>query len=94
VVGCLLIGILMVLVNEVWPERRLVRPFLGVGVLGGFTTFSTYIVDIQRLTDRHASGVAMLYLAGTLIAAILAAAVGTGAARAAVGWRSRAARRG
>lgn len=76
VVGCLLIGVLMVLVTEVWPNRRLIRPFLGVGVLGGFTTFSTYVVDIQRLTDQGASAVALAYLLATIVAAL--AAVYTG----------------
>lgn len=37
--GCLLIGVLMVLVTEVWSTRWLLRPFLGTGVLGGYTTF-------------------------------------------------------
>ena len=41
-VGCLLIGVLIVLVEGRHP---LLRPLLGVGVLGGFTTFSTYAVD-------------------------------------------------
>src|SRR5690348_233451 len=35
VLGCLLIGVLMVLITERWTVHRLVRPFLGVGVLGG-----------------------------------------------------------
>ena len=48
VTGCLLIGVLMVLVEEVWTGRRLLRPFLGVGVLGGFTTFSTYTLDASQ----------------------------------------------
>ncbi|HEY7224872.1 MAG TPA: CrcB family protein [Micromonosporaceae bacterium] len=74
--GCLLIGALMVLVTHVWVRRRLVRPFLGVGVLGGFTTFSTYIVEIQRLLDVGAAGRALAYLAGTLGAAIVATWVG------------------
>lgn len=52
--GCLLIGVLMVLVVDVWAGRPLIRPFLGVGVLGGFTTFSTYAVDFQRLVDAGA----------------------------------------
>ena len=59
VAGCLLIGVLMVLIAEVFTERRLLRPFLGVGVLGGFTTFSTYIVDIQRLVAHDAADVAL-----------------------------------
>lgn len=79
--GCLLIGVLMVLVVQVWPGQRLIRPFLGVGVLGGFTTFSTYVVDIQRLVAARAAGVALAYLAGTLLAALLAVMVGVAATR-------------
>ncbi len=72
VTGCLLIGVLMVLVTEVWAGRRLVRPFLGVGVLGGFTTFSTYVVDIQHLVAAGAARVALVYLGGTVLAALVA----------------------
>ncbi|MGN9908914.1 fluoride efflux transporter CrcB [Phytohabitans sp. LJ34] len=79
--GCLLIGVLMVLVVDVWTGRPLVRPFLGVGVLGGFTTFSTYAVDIQRLVDTGAAGTGLLYLAGTLLAALAATWVGLGVTR-------------
>src|SRR5262245_18661743 len=70
VTGCLLIGVLMVAVTDVWPSRRLVRPFLGTGVLGGYTTFSTAIVETQHLLDRQAAAVAFGYLAGTAIAAL------------------------
>lgn len=48
VAGCAAMGVLMVLVTEVLTPHRLVRPFLGTGVLGGFTTFSTYAVDVHR----------------------------------------------
>ncbi|WJY40620.1 fluoride efflux transporter CrcB [Streptomyces sp. P9-2B-2] len=72
VVGCALMGVLMVMVTEVWPAHRLLRPFLGTGVLGGFTTFSTYAVDIQRLIDARHPAQAMAYLAGTLLAALAA----------------------
>ena len=47
VVGCAVIGVFMVVITDVWAAHRLVRPFFGTGVLGGFTTFSTYAVDIQ-----------------------------------------------
>jgi CrcB protein len=70
--GCLLIGVLMALVSLVWPGRRLLRPFLGVGVLGGYTTFSAYAVDIQQALSADAPAVAMLYLAATLLGALLA----------------------
>jgi CrcB protein len=77
VTGCLLIGVLMVIVTEVRPHRRLVRPFLGVGVLGGYTTFSTYIVDIHKAAAAGAPWIALGYLAATLIAAVLAVAAGS-----------------
>jgi len=74
--GCLLIGVLMVLVTEVWPTRRLLRPFLGTGVLGGYTTFSTYILDIQHLLAAGAPRTALAYLAGTLLTALAAVYAG------------------
>jgi CrcB protein len=80
--GCLLIGVLMVLVTEVWAGRRHLRPFLGVGVLGGYTTFSTYIVDIQRLVAAGAAPTALAYLAGTLVAGLAATWLAVAATRA------------
>lgn len=72
VVGCFAIGVLMVLITEVWTGHRLVRPFLGVGFLGGFTTFSTYAVETRNLLEPGSVYLAFGYLAGTLIAAVLA----------------------
>lgn len=79
--GCLLIGALMVLITDVWPTRRLLRPFLGTGLLGGYTTFSTYIVDIQHLLAAGAARTALAYLAGTLLAALAAVYAGITIAR-------------
>lgn len=76
VVGCLLMGVLVVVVTEVRDTHPLVRPFLGVGVLGGFTTFSTFSVDGEQLLTGGHLGVAAAYLAGTVVAAVLAAALG------------------
>ncbi|MGC5050976.1 fluoride efflux transporter CrcB [Micromonospora sp. DT48] len=70
--GCLLIGVLMVLITEAWTAPRLVRPFLGVGVLGGYTTFSTYAVEVQQAVAAGAARTGLLYLAGTLVAALAA----------------------
>jgi fluoride exporter len=70
--GCLLIGFLMVLVIEVRPQWRLVRPFVGVGVLGGYTTFSTQIVDAQHLLVGGAPGATLGYLGATLGGALIA----------------------
>ncbi|MEW2473215.1 fluoride efflux transporter CrcB [Micromonospora gifhornensis] len=85
--GCLLIGVLMVLITEVWAAPRLVRPFLGVGVLGGYTTFSTYAVEVQQAVAVGAARTALLYLAGTLVAALAAVRVGLTLTRLATGMR-------
>lgn len=69
--GCTAIGVLMVLVTEVWAAHRLVRPFLGTGVLGGFTTFSTYAVDIQQLAHSGHTPLALSYLAATPLSALI-----------------------
>nr|BFF02391.1 hypothetical protein GCM10020241_40660 [Streptoalloteichus tenebrarius] len=83
--GCLVMGVLMVLVTEVWSGHRLLRPFLGTGVLGGFTTFSSYAVDGQRLLASGRVGVALLYLVGTLVGALLAVLTGMVVTRAVAG---------
>jgi fluoride exporter len=79
--GGLLIGALMVIVTEIAPGARLVRPFLGVGVLGGFTTFSTYIIDIGRAANTGETLLAVTYAFATMAAALLAAATGMYATR-------------
>jgi fluoride exporter len=79
--GCLLIGLLMVAITETGPVHRLVRPFLGVGVLGGFTTFSTYIVDTQRAVTAGAAGTGLAYLVATPVAALVAVYAGSRLAR-------------
>jgi CrcB protein len=76
VVGCLLIGVLMVLVTDVFAGRPLLRPFVGVGVLGGFTTFSTYANEIRGLLRPGSVPLAFGYLAGTLVCALLAVLLG------------------
>ena len=89
VVGCGLIGILMVVVTDVLTRQRLLRPFLGTGVLGGFTTFSTYAVDIQRLVMAGHAANALLYLTVTVAGALLAVWATVSATRALITWRTR-----
>ncbi|MET7876466.1 fluoride efflux transporter FluC [Micromonospora profundi] len=78
--GCLLIGVLMAALGHLGGGHPLARPFLGVGVLGGFTTFSTYAVDVQQAIVAGAPGTAVTYLAATVFGALAAVAVGDAAA--------------
>lgn len=81
VLGCLLIGVLMVFITEVFVVHRLVRPFLGVGVLGGFTTFSTYAVEALQLVERDVAVWSFVYIFATLGAALVAVVLGMAGAR-------------
>lgn len=87
--GCAVIGVFMVLITDVWAAHRLVRPFFGTGVLGGFTTFSTYAVDIQKLVDGGHPRTGLAYLAATLCAALGAVWLAATATRRLVAWRQR-----
>ncbi|WP_443049131.1 fluoride efflux transporter CrcB [Streptomyces sp. NBC_00316] len=72
VIGCAVIGVFMAVISDVRSVHRLVRPFFGTGVLGGFTTFSTYAVDIERLVDAGRARAGVAYLGLTLLAALAA----------------------
>ncbi|WP_079125180.1 fluoride efflux transporter CrcB [Streptomyces lushanensis] len=87
VTGCALIGVFMVVVTEAWAAHRLIRPFVGTGVLGGFTTFSTYAVDIERLVDAGRARTGMAYLGLTLLAALAAVWAAVWVTRRVVAWR-------
>jgi fluoride exporter len=74
--GCFLIGILMVVITELTSPHRLIRPFLGVGILGGYTTFSTAMVDVQQMALAGHGGAALGYLIATVTAAVAATFAG------------------
>ncbi|WP_026424203.1 fluoride efflux transporter FluC [Actinokineospora inagensis] len=85
-VGCLTMGVLMVLVTEVRIPHPLVRLFLGTGVLGGFTTFSTFCADFCRLVPT-APLEAFSYLIATLTAALAGVSLGMFTTRRLAGLR-------
>ena len=62
---------------EIGAPHPLLRPFLGVGVLGGFTTFSTYAVQTTGLADDAGPALGLVYLFGTVLAALAAVVLGT-----------------
>jgi fluoride exporter len=82
--GCLLLGVLMVYLLEVWPPRRFLRPFLAIGLIGGYTTFSTYAGGVMTLLTGGAPAVAGAYALSSILGALVAVWCGMKAARAAV----------
>jgi CrcB protein len=88
--GSFLLGLLLVVVLERFPPTRLVRPFLATGVLGAFTTMSTYQVETALLIkDGHAlTGV--VYALASLLAGLALAYAGMLAGRATPPRRSEA----
>ncbi|WP_344031212.1 CrcB family protein [Streptomyces luteireticuli] len=81
VTGCALIGVLMATIDGFGAPHRLVRPFLGTGVLGGYTTFSTYAVDVQRFMADGRTATGLAYLVATPLAALAAVWAAAGATR-------------
>lgn len=72
VVGSFLLGLLT---TENWFDRDL-REALGIGLLGGFTTFSTFSVQIVLDVDAGEPGRAFAYLVASVGGGIAAAAAG------------------
>jgi CrcB protein len=80
--GSLLIGFLAVLFNdriEVAPD---VRRFLIIGVLGGYTTFSTLAYDTARFIETGELERALLNAGGSLVVGVLAVFLGMALGRA------------
>ncbi|WP_425286453.1 fluoride efflux transporter FluC [Actinopolyspora xinjiangensis] len=75
VLGCFVIGAFTVLLAET-ERHHLLRPFLGVGVLGGFTTFSGYLADAGGLLATGQPLYAALYLPLTVLLALPAVVCG------------------
>jgi CrcB protein len=64
-----------------WPPNRYLRPFLGIGLLGGYTTFSTYVLESRDLLVEDQLAIAFAYLGGSVLAAVGAVWLGIAVAR-------------
>ncbi len=84
--GSFLIGIVIELGQTralgVTPE---LRTFLAVGILGGFTTFSSFAFESLTLIQDGAPGLATAYAAGSIVLGVIAALAGVALARLAAG---------
>lgn len=73
ILGGLLMGVLAgVLALRGGADQEKWRLLLGVGVLGGFTTFSAYSLEVALMIERRAYGQAALYSLGSVLLSVLA----------------------
>ncbi|WP_172299140.1 fluoride efflux transporter CrcB [Pseudoruegeria sp. HB172150] len=80
VIGSFIMGVIVVLLGEFSANR--LAPFLMTGVLGGFTTFSAFSLDAMTLYERGDVGLALGYIAVSVMVSLAAIAVGVLATRA------------
>jgi len=81
VVACILLGYLATRLQERLPLSSYRRPFVGTGLCGGLSTFSTMQVELVRMIDAHAFGMAAGYAAGSVVAGYLGIYLATASAR-------------
>ena len=84
VVGSFLIGVVAVYAQSSIGLSPAVGAFAVVGVLGGFTTFSTFSFDTVTLIADGAGGLALAYCVGTVVLGIAGAVAGMTLARVAL----------
>ncbi len=84
--GAFILGVVIVLVGRFAPDpatgqvSRRIRPFLVTGVLGGYTTFSTYMVEAHGLLDTNQPVMVGIYVFGSLLLGVLLVGMGMAAA--------------
>lgn len=76
VAGSLLIGVLMVVLLDLVRAHHLARPLLGTGVLGGFTTYSTFALEVHRMLAVHRPVLALGYVAASIAGCLAAVTAG------------------
>lgn len=79
VLGGLFMGLLMGLIAgplKEWGDAERLRITLGVGVLGGFTTFSTFSLEVITMFERKSYGLATGYMLASVMTSIIALLIG------------------
>jgi CrcB protein len=84
IVGAFALGLILGLIESRFPETpRWVGSGLSIGVLGGFTTFSSYTIDAVRQVEDGQWALAVAYVVGTVAIGLLAAIGGLALGRSA-----------
>jgi CrcB protein len=81
VLGGFLMGVVVGGLVPALDDSPAWRVFLATGVLGGFTTFSAFSLEIYNLMDRQANGLALVYVLASVVLSVLALVAGLASAR-------------
>lgn len=78
VTGCFVIGLLSTLLDVGWEQRYQdgLSAFLLTGVLGGYTTFSSYQLDAYGLVEKRDRTTLVAYWIGSIVVALVFAWLG------------------
>lgn len=79
--GSLALGFLLVLLTRQFPRARLARPLIGTGLIGAYTTFSTFMVQAIELMRQGNGAGAVAYLVVSLVGGLAATVLGMATAR-------------
>lgn len=79
VLGCFIMGVLFV--GFAGRDTTVIAPFFMVGVLGGFTTFSSFSLDAYRLFENGQLGSAALYVTASMVLSLTAVVLGVWCAK-------------
>ena len=82
VIGSFIMGALITYMALAWSPSQEVKAFLTVGLLGGFTTFSAFSLDVITLWERGASMAATSYIMASILLSIFALLMGMSIVRA------------
>lgn len=74
--GCFLMGVLIEVLALRFNSSNDLRTFLATGILGGYTTFSAFSLDVVTLMGRGEQGAAAFYVIGSVALALVAVYAG------------------
>ena len=74
--GAFFLAFVSVMVTTAWRDRSYVSPLVGTGLLGGFTTWSTFIVENNQLLGEREFAVSLGYIVASLLGGLATALAG------------------
>lgn len=77
ITGCFLLGYLTIICTLPFKNNQSIKLFLGTGLLGSFTTFSTFSYETMELMKSGQSLLVVIYLVLSIVGGLILAGLGT-----------------